>query len=83
MAKLISGRVQKTSPVNADPNRYTWLNLENAEPDLGAPLVGGSFFTSAANGQRTWSDTITVSGNTANIRNLSVTEIHNLAATLI
>jgi len=73
MAKLISGRVQKTSPVNADPNRYTWLNLENAEPDLGAPLVSGSFFTSAANGQRTWSSTITVSGNTANITNLNVT----------
>ena len=32
---IISGRVPKTPSANADPGRYTYLNLQNAEPDLG------------------------------------------------
>jgi hypothetical protein len=76
--KLLSGRVKKVPSANADSNRYDWLNLQNAEPDLGVPTSNGSFFTSGIDGTRFWSDTITVSGNTATINNLTVSNVSNL-----
>jgi len=75
---LISGRVKKVPATNADPNRYNWLNLQNAEPDLGVPTSNGSFFTSDSNGNRSWSNTIVVSSNVATIKSLVVTETSNL-----
>lgn len=75
---LISGRVKKVPAANADPNRYNWLNLQNAEPDLGVPTSNGSFFTSDSNGSRSWSNTIVVSSNVATIKSLVVTETSNL-----
>jgi hypothetical protein len=75
---LISGRVKKVPATNADPNRYNWLNLQNAEPDLGVPTSNGSFFTSDSNGNRSWSNTITVANSTATIKNLVVTQSTNL-----
>ena len=56
--KLLSGRVKKVPATNADPNRYTWLDLRNAEPDLGVPTSNGSFFVSNTDGTRSWTDTI-------------------------
>ena len=76
--RLLSGRVKKVPSANADANRYNWLNLQNAEPDLGVPESNGSFFTSTVDGTRIWSDTITVDGNTATIANLSVSDNTNL-----
>lgn len=77
---LISGRVKKVPATNADPNRYNWLNLQNAEPDLGVPTSNGSFFTSDSNGNRSWSNTITVANSTATIKNLVITQTTNLGA---
>lgn len=77
---LISGRVKKVPATNADPNRYNWLNLQNAEPDLGVPTSNGSFFTSDSNGNRSWSNTIVVSNSTATIKNLVVSQTSNLGA---
>ena len=42
MAKIISGRVKKTPQTGITSDRYEFLGLEQAEPDLGDPLVGPS-----------------------------------------
>jgi hypothetical protein len=36
---FISERVRVTPPLSADPLRYEYLNLKNAEPNLGAPSL--------------------------------------------
>jgi hypothetical protein len=75
---LISGRVKKVPATNADPNRYNWLNLQNAEPDLGVPTSNGSFFTSDTNGNRSWSNSLTVVSNTVTMTNVVLTGTANL-----
>jgi hypothetical protein len=42
MARLTSGRVKKTPQSGITSDRYQFLGLEQAEPDLGDPLVGPS-----------------------------------------
>jgi len=43
MAKYFSGgKARKRERERIDPERYRYLNLANAEPDLGDPLVGPS-----------------------------------------
>lgn len=42
MSKLISGRVKKTTQSGITSDRYEFLGLEQAEPDLGDPTVGVS-----------------------------------------
>lgn len=42
MSKLVSGRVKKTPQTGITSDRYEFLGLEQAEPDLGDPLVGPS-----------------------------------------
>lgn len=42
MSKLLSGRVKKLPQSGITSNRYQYLGLEQAEPDLGDPLVGPS-----------------------------------------
>ena len=41
-ARLISGKVKKSTGLDLDPNRYTFLDLSNAEPDLGSQEVGAA-----------------------------------------
>jgi len=68
MAKLISNKVKKVSSDQADPNRYEFLSLEHAEPDLGVPAGDGYFLVSNTDGSREWTLTIdatTLEGNTA------------------
>ncbi len=50
----LSGKVKKNSPANADPNRYSFINLENTEPDLGVPLYDNAIAASDTNGIRKW-----------------------------
>ena len=50
----LSGRVEKTPSTEADPNRYEFLDLQNAEPDLGVPTTNNAIATSGTNGQRVW-----------------------------
>jgi len=66
MRKLtpLSGRVKKIPSTQADAGRYTFLNLENAEPDLGVPLSNGQFLTSDTNGNRIWVDSSATTGFT-------------------
>ena len=80
MPRLISGIVKKTPAANADPNRYAWLDLTNAEPDLGVPSSNGSLFISTVDGTRSWSNTITITGSVATINTLTVSGNSNLGS---
>jgi hypothetical protein len=62
MGKLNSGRIQRTPQTGITSDRYQFLGLEQAEPNLGDPLVGpssvganpipvGSFYQLAAIGE--------------------------------
>jgi len=51
---LISGKVRKTPSTEADPNRREYLNLENAEADLGVPSENNAFLVSSTDGDRQW-----------------------------
>lgn len=50
----LSGKVVKTPSTEADSNRYDFLDLENAEPDLGVPTMNNAISTSNTTGQRVW-----------------------------
>ena len=50
----LSGKVEKTPSVDADPERYEFLDLQNAEPDLGVPTMNNALSTSNTSGQRVW-----------------------------
>jgi hypothetical protein len=54
---LLSGRVKKVASTSADANRYSYLDLKNAEPDAGVPSAHSSsrgLFGSDINGTRQW-----------------------------
>ena len=54
---LLSGKVKKTASTSADANRYSFLDLKNAEPDLGVPVTHASargLFGSGTSGTRQW-----------------------------
>jgi hypothetical protein len=42
MSNLVSGRVEKTPQSGITSDRYEFLGLEQAEPDLGDPIIGPS-----------------------------------------
>lgn len=50
----ISGKVEKTPSSEADPDRYQFLDLQNAEPDLGVPTLNNAISTSNTSGKRVW-----------------------------
>ena len=52
MTKLISGRVHKVPSANVSAERYQFLEIAEAEPDLGLPLELGQIFTSDLDGNR-------------------------------
>jgi len=82
--KLLSGRVKKVPPTEVDANRYDWLNLQNAEPDLGVPSSNGSFFVSTVDGTRSWTDKLNTTANGVSVNgelvsnSLTVTESSDL-----
>jgi hypothetical protein len=45
MARLVSGRVKKTPQSGITSDRYQFLGLEQAEPDLGDPIIGPSAYS--------------------------------------
>ena len=55
MADFLSGKVKKTPPANVAANRYKFLKLEDAEPDLGIAPATNSLLTSNTSGTRYWS----------------------------
>jgi hypothetical protein len=54
MTKLISGRVAKVPSSNVSSDRYQFLDLSEAEPDLGLPPERAHVLTSDLNGYRSW-----------------------------
>lgn len=56
MSNLLSDRVRKVPSTEVDPERYEFLNLENAEPDLGVPEADGYVLKSLTDGTRYWVD---------------------------
>lgn len=50
----LSGKVAKTPSDQADPDRYEFLDLSNAEPDLGVPTTNNAIATSDTTGNRVW-----------------------------
>lgn len=55
MGDFLSGKVKKTAPTNVAANRYKFLKLEDAEPDLGVAPANNSLLTSNTTGSRYWS----------------------------
>jgi hypothetical protein len=55
---LLSNRVKKVPSTQVDQNRYTFLSLEDSEPDLGVPPQEGNLLLSTLTGQRKWSNDI-------------------------
>jgi hypothetical protein len=58
-SRLISGRVKKVTGDLLDPNRHRYLDLSNAEPDLGIPEINKQVLISTNTGTRYWSSTLT------------------------
>lgn len=50
----LSGKVVKIPSTEADPDRYEFLDLGNAEPDLGVPSMDNAISTSTTTGERVW-----------------------------
>ena len=59
-SRLVSGKVKKLVGSELDSDRSSFLNLANAEPDLGVPIVDGSILVADINGTRYWSPSVKV-----------------------
>lgn len=59
MSKLLSDRVKKTPAAEVSLDRYSFLKLSEAEPDLGVPSGNGYLLTSTTTGARSWVDPAT------------------------
>ncbi len=58
-SRLVSGKVKKLVGSELDSDRSSFLNLANAEPDLGLPTVDESILVGDTDGTRTWIDITT------------------------
>ena len=63
MTTFLSGRVKKTPSIQADPQRYEFLDLKNAEPDLGIAAGNNYVLTSDTVGNRVWVDQLDIITN--------------------
>ena len=54
MARLLSGRVKVTPPTGVSTDRYSYLKLEEAEPNAGVPGIDGYVLASNIDGSRFW-----------------------------
>lgn len=77
---LLSRRVKKTPSYQVSDERYSWLKLEETEPDLGVSVVNGSLLTTNQNGERTWTTTIFVD-DTGNLKLSSNLQVSNVLLT--
>ncbi len=53
-SRLISGKQKKKSGAGLDQDRYDYLDVSNAEPDLGIPPVDDSVLIGDTDGTRAW-----------------------------
>jgi hypothetical protein len=54
MSKLLSDKVKKIPPTEVSADRYEFLKLAEAEPDLGVPSTNDQVLTSTTSGVRSW-----------------------------
>jgi len=64
MTKLISGRVKTVAPDQVSADRYDFLSLEQAEPNLGVPPGNAYVLTSNSDGSRFWTEASGATGAT-------------------
>ena len=64
MTKFLSDRVKKTPPSKVSAERYQFLKLSEAEPDLGVPAANNYVLTSDTDGNRLWTDSVILQGFT-------------------
>jgi hypothetical protein len=86
MAKQIehlSGRVKLRSPSNLDSSRYTYLSLEQAEPNLGVPDSSGALVVSSLDGIRSFTTAPILSGVSFKIGALDSADSASLYALFI
>jgi hypothetical protein len=62
-ARLLSGRVPVTDPTTVTSDRYQFLGLDQAEPNLGT-AANGTVLTTNIYGARTWSNNISLANLT-------------------
>ena len=79
----ISGRVKLRSPSDLDSNRYTYLSLEQAEPNLGVPDSSGALVVSSLDGIRSFTTAPTLSGVSFKIGALDSADSASLYALFI
>ena len=65
--RLLSGKIKKKTGLRLDGTRYEYLDVSQAEPDLGLPPTTGSVLISLSTGTRIWSNLLTLSDTTATI----------------
>ena len=58
-SRLFSGKIKKLSGGQLTVDRYDYLDVSQAEPDLGLPLANNSVLVGGTDGIRTWSNTLT------------------------
>jgi hypothetical protein len=58
-SRLFSGKIKKVSGEQLSADRYKYLDLSNAEPDLGVPNIDGQVLVSTNTGTRYWANTLT------------------------
>ena len=63
MTRLVSGKVVKVPSANVSADRYQFLELAEAEPDLGLPPSNNYALSSDPQGNRKWIDLTTTLGN--------------------
>jgi hypothetical protein len=58
-SRLFSGKIKKLSGDKLTVDRYEYLDVSQAEPDLGLPAFNNAVLIGEINGQRFWSNTLT------------------------
>ena len=78
MARLVSGRVKVTPPTGVTTDRYSYLGLDQAEPNLGVPGTANYVLASDTNGNRFWKE---AGGSIISIDGLSIKDEGSVVGT--
>ena len=62
-SRLTSGKIKKITGPQLSEDRYEFLDLANAEPDLGLPTINESILVGDTDGTRTWVNITTYTEN--------------------
>lgn len=68
MSRLISSKVKKVPSSQVSEDRYNFLQLSEAEPDLGVPAGNGYLLISQTDGTRSWIESESIRGTGSGFR---------------